>query len=198
MDCHHDLQKLCKELDPTRLTTIAHVSSTPTTGPMHRITDVESYNHYFGWYGGKIEQNGPWLDKFHAENPDICLGISEYGCEGIINWHSNTPSARTTLRGIRHCTTSTWHRPLRIARGSGQSHVWNMFDFGCAARSEGRREGSQQQRVWSPSTARPARDSFYVYQAYWAKDPMVHIAGRRHAQRAGETTEVKVYSIRTP
>ena len=23
---------------------------------------------------------------------------------------------------------------------------------------------------------------------------MVHIAGRRHAQRAGETTEVKVYS----
>ena len=23
---------------------------------------------------------------------------------------------------------------------------------------------------------------------------MVHIAGRRHAQRAGETTEIKVYS----
>lgn len=26
------------------------------------------------------------------------------------------------------------------------------------------------------------------------KQPMVHIAGRRHAQRAGETTEIKVYS----
>lgn len=24
-----------------------------TTGPMHHITDLESYNHYFGWYGGK-------------------------------------------------------------------------------------------------------------------------------------------------
>ena len=33
-----------------------------------------------------------------------------------------------------------------------------------------------------------------VYQAYWSKEPMVHIAGRRHAQRAGETTEVKIYS----
>ena len=85
VDTHHDLEKLCKELDPTRLTTIAHVSHTPVDGPMHHITDLESYNHYFGWYGGKMEQNGPWLDKFHAEHPDICIGISEYGTEGIIN-----------------------------------------------------------------------------------------------------------------
>ena len=61
---------------------------------MHHITDVESYNHYFGWYGGKMEQNGPWLDKFHAEHPDICIGISEYGTEGIINWHSNDPQCK--------------------------------------------------------------------------------------------------------
>ena len=77
VDNHHDLQKLVRELDPTRLTTIAHVSNTPVDGPMHHITDVESYNHYFGWYGGKMEQNGPWLDKFHADHPDICIGISE-------------------------------------------------------------------------------------------------------------------------
>ena len=94
VDTHHDLEKLCKELDPTRLTTIAHVSTTPVNGPMHHITDLESYNHYFGWYGGQMEQNGPWLDQFHAEHPDICIGISEYGCEGIINWHSNTPQCK--------------------------------------------------------------------------------------------------------
>ena len=38
------------------------------------------------------------------------------------------------------------------------------------------------------------KDSYFVYQAYWTQTPMVHIAGRRHAQRAGETTEIKVYS----
>ena len=120
VDCHHDLQRLCKELDPTRLTTIAHVSFTPVSGPMHHITDVESYNHYFGWYGGKIEDNAPWLDKFHADNPDICIGVSEYGCEGIINWHSNKLSVRIILKNIRHCIMNTWHRCLRIAHGSGQ------------------------------------------------------------------------------
>ena len=38
------------------------------------------------------------------------------------------------------------------------------------------------------------KDSYYVYQAYWSKAPMVHLCGRRYAQRAGETTEIRVYS----
>lgn len=91
---HKELNALTKELDPTRLTTIAHVTMTPIDGPMHRITDIESYNHYFGWYMGKMEENGPWLDNFHKENPDICLGVSEYGCEGIITYHSANPKCK--------------------------------------------------------------------------------------------------------
>ena len=193
VDTHHDLQKLCKELDPTRLTTIAHVSSTPTTGPMHRITDVESYNHYFGWYGGKIEQNGPWLDKFHAENPDICLGISEYGCEGIINWHSNTPQCKDYSEEYQALYHEYMAQAFEDRPWIWASHVWNMFDFGCAARSEGGVKGRNNKGLVTIDR-KTRKDSFYVYQAYWAKDPMVHIAGRRHAQRAGETTEVKVYS----
>ena len=38
------------------------------------------------------------------------------------------------------------------------------------------------------------KDSYYIYKAYWNKAPMVHICGRRYAQRAGETTEIRVYS----
>ena len=193
VDAHHDLQKLCKELDPTRLTTIAHVSSTPTTGSMHRITDVESYNHYFGWYGGKIEDNGPWLDKFHAENPDICLGVSEYGCEGIINWHSSTPQCRDYTEEYQALYHEYMAQAFEDRPWIWASHVWNMFDFGCAARNEGG-VGGRNNKGLVTMDRKTRKDSFYVYQAYWSKEPMVHIAGRRHAQRAGETTEVKVYS----
>lgn len=91
---HKELNALCKELDPTRLTTIAHVSMTPVDSPVHNITDVESYNHYFGWYGGKMEDNGPWLDNFHKTHPEICLGVSEYGCEGIITYHGSNPACK--------------------------------------------------------------------------------------------------------
>ena len=193
VDTHHDLEKLCKELDPTRLTTIAHVSTTPVNGPMHHITDLESYNHYFGWYGGKMEQNGPWLDQFHAEHPDICIGISEYGCEGIINWHSNTPQCKDYTEEYQalyheHMAQVFEDRPWVWA-----SHVWNMFDFGCAARNEGGVSGRNNKGLVTMDR-KTKKDSYFVYQAYWTQTPMVHIAGRRHAQRVGETTEIKVYS----
>ena len=55
------------------------------------IPDVISYNHYFGWYGGKVEMNGPWFDKFHKEHPNTPIGISEDGAEGL-NWHTSKPS----------------------------------------------------------------------------------------------------------
>ena len=193
VDTHHDLEKLCKELDPTRLTTIAHVSTTPVNGPMHHITDLESYNHYFGWYGGKMEQNGPWLDKFHAEHPDICIGISEYGTEGIINWHSNDPQCKDYTEEYQalyheHLAQVFEDRPWVWA-----THCWNMFDFGCAARNEGGVAGRNNKGLMTIDR-KTKKDSYFVYQAYWSKLPMVHIAGRRHAQRAGETTEIKVYS----
>ena len=193
VDTHHDLEKLCKEMDPTRLTTIAHVSTTPVNGPMHRITDLESYNHYFGWYGGKVEENGPWLDKFHADHPDICLGMSEYGCEGIINWHSNDPKCRDYSEEYQalyheHMAQVFEDRPWIWA-----SHIWNMFDFGCSARNEGGVRGRNNKGLITMDR-KTKKDSYFIYQAYWSKKPMIHIAGRRHAQRAGETTEIKVYS----
>ena len=76
-----DLNELAKAMDPSRLTTMAQVSMTPMDSEHNYITDVVSYNHYFGWYGGDVEDNGPWLDKFHAMHPDKPLGVSEYGAE---------------------------------------------------------------------------------------------------------------------
>ncbi len=193
VDNHHELNALVKELDPTRLTTIAHVSSTPVKGPMHRITDVESYNHYFGWYGGKIEDNAPWVDKFHADNPDICLGLSEYGCEGIITYHGPNPQCKDYSEEYQAVYHEGLAQMIDERPWLWATHVWNMFDFGCAARNEGGVAGRNNKGLVTMDR-KTRKDSFYVYQAYWAKDPMVHIAGRRYAQRAGETTQVKVYS----
>ena len=58
-----ELHALAKKLDPSRLTTMAQVSMTPMDSEHNHITDVLSYNHYFGWYMGDVEENGPWLDS---------------------------------------------------------------------------------------------------------------------------------------
>ena len=194
---HKELNALCKEMDPTRLTTIAHVSMTPVESPMHHITDVISYNHYFGWYSGKMEDNGPWFDDFHAKHPDICVGVSEYGCEGIITYHSANPACKDyseeyQARYHEHMAKVLDERPYLWS-----SHVWNMFDFGCAARNEGGVAGRNNKGLVTMDRM-TKKDSYYIYKAYWNKEPMVHLCGKRYAMREGDTTEIRVYSNLSP
>ena len=193
VDNHYELNKLTKQLDPTRLTTIAHLSTTPMDGPMHRITDVESYNHYFGWYGGKLADNAPWLDKFHGDYPDICIGVSEYGCDSVITYHGPNPACKDYSEEYQALYHETMAQIFDERPWIWGTHVWNMFDFGCPARLEGG-VGGRNNKGLVTVDRKVKKDAFYVYQAYWAKKPMVHIAGRRYAQRSGESTVVKVYS----
>ncbi|MCD8107149.1 MAG: beta-galactosidase [Oscillospiraceae bacterium] len=193
IDNHVELNNLCHKLDPTRLTTIAHLSATPIESPIHGITDIESYNHYFGWYGGKMEDNGPWLDNFHKIHPEVCLGMSEYGCEGIITYHGPKPACKDYSEEYQALYHEHMAKVFDERPYIWSSHVWNMFDFGCAARNEGGVKGRNNKGLVTMDR-KTRKDSFYVYQAYWTDKPMVHVCGRRYAQRAGDTTEIRVYS----
>lgn len=190
---HKELNALCKELDPTRLTTIAHLSMTPIESPMHSITDVISYNHYFGWYGGKVEDNAPWLDNFHKVHPDICLGLSEYGCEGIITYHGPNPACKDYSEEYQALYHEHMVKVLDERPWIWSSHVWNMFDFGCAARKEGGVSGRNNKGLVTMDR-KTKKDSYYIYKAYWNREPMIHLCGRRYGQRAGESTQIRVYS----
>lgn len=190
---HKELNALCKELDPARLTTIAHVSMTPLESPVHGITDIESYNHYFGWYGGRIEDNGPWLDDFHKAHPEICLGLSEYGCEGIVTYHGPNPACKDYSEEYQALYHEHMAKVLSERPWLWSSYVWNMFDFGCASRDEGGIAGRNNKGLMTIDR-KIKKDSYYIYQAYWSKKPMIHLCGRRYAQRAGATSEIRVYS----
>ncbi len=190
---HKDLNALVKSIDPTRLTTIAHVSMLPIDSDLHGITDVESYNHYFGWYGGSYDQNETWLDHFHQTYPNICIGLSEYGAEGIITYQPDEPKCRDYSEAYQaeyheHMAKILTERPYIWS-----THVWNMFDFGCAARDEGGVAGRNNKGLVTLDR-KIKKDAFFLYKAYWSDDPFVYICGRRYAQRTGDTTTVKVYS----
>lgn len=190
---HKDLNQLVKSMDPTRLTTIAHVSMLPLESGLHGITDVESYNHYFGWYGGTYDQNEKWLDHFHEVHPEICLGLSEYGAEGIITYQPDDPKCRDYSEAYQaeyheHMAKILMERPYLWS-----THVWNMFDFGCAARDEGGTAGRNNKGLVTLDR-KIKKEAFYLYKAYWSSDPFVYVCGRRYALRTGDTTTVKVYS----
>ena len=190
---HRDLNRLVKSLDPTRLTTIAHVSTTPEDCGLCSITDVEAWNHYFGWYNGSMEDNARWLDAYHRNHPERCLGVSEYGCEGIITYHSAEPESKDYSEEYQALYHEELARVFAERPYVWGSFLWNMFDFGAAARNEGGVAGRNNKGLVTMDR-KIRKDSYYIYQAWWTSEPMVHICGKRYAQRAGETTEIRVYS----
>lgn len=188
-----ELDALCRRLDPDRLTAIAQVTMLRRESPLNFITDVLSYNHYFGWYFGNLEDNERWLDEFHAMYPDRPIGLSEYGAEGIISWHSATPMVRDYTEEYQalyheHMAEIIDQRPWLWA-----THVWNMFDFGCDARDEGGVAGRNNKGLVT-FDRKIRKDAFYLYKAYWSKEPFVHICGKRFARRTGDVARIKVYS----
>jgi beta-galactosidase len=73
------------------------------------------------------------------------------------------------------------------------THVWNMFDFGADARSEGGENG-QNHKGLVTMDRKYKKDSFYAYKAWLSDEPFVHICGKRYADRVEEVTKITVYS----
>ncbi|UJF15536.1 glycoside hydrolase family 2 protein [Jeotgalibaca sp. MA1X17-3] len=188
-----ELNDLVHELDPTRLSTMAQVSNLPIEDVQNQITDTVGYNHYFGWYAGDLADNEKWLDKFHEVHPDRALGISEYGCEGIITYHNENPKAGDYSEEYQALYHEHMAKIIDERPWLWGTHVWNMFDFGCDARNEGGVAGRNNKGLITIDR-KVKKDSFYLYKAYWSQEPVLHICSKRYAKRSSESITVKVYS----
>lgn len=192
LENHKVLNDLCHEWDPTRLTTMAIVSSCPVDHPYIQIPDTVSWNHYFGWYGGKHTENGPWMDEFHKNNPTIPVGMSEYGCEAL-NWHTSDPDQGDYTEEYQAVYHESLIRQLFTRPYIWATHVWNMFDFGADARNEGGENGQNHKGLMT-FDRKYKKDSFYAYKAWLSDEPFVHLCGKRYVDRVEDVTKVTVYS----
>ncbi len=188
-----DLNALAKRMDPSRLTTMAQVSMLPISSEHNFITDVLSYNHYFGWYGGEVSENGAWLDEFHQLHPDRALGVSEYGAEAILTWHSEKPENHDYTEEYQAYYHHEMLKTFATRPYLWATHVWNMFDFAADARDEGGCQGRNNKGLITYDR-KTRKDSFYLYQAYWTTAPMVHLCGARFTDRAPGQRDVTVYT----
>ncbi len=192
LENHRILNDLAHEMDKTRLTTIAAVSMCKIDDPYLQIPDVVSYNHYFGWYGGDTDMNGPWFDKFHATHPNIPIGVSEYGCEAL-NWHTSDPRQGDYTEEYQSYYHEELIKQLFTRKYIWATHVWNMFDFGADARNEGGENG-QNHKGLITMDRKYKKDAFYAYKAWLSDEPFVHICSKRYIDRVEDVTKVTVYS----
>ena len=194
LDNHRVLNDLIHEMDPSRPTTLACYAVCGPFNPVaHKVSDIVSWNLYLGWYVPGMFLNNFWVDFFHWKYPNRCLGYSEYGCECMPNLHSAHPR-RGDQSEEYQCLYNEYmlnffdKRPFMWA-----THLWNMFDFAADARNQGGEPGMNHKGLVT-FDRKIKKDSFYIYKAWWSKEPFVHICGKRFVDRVETVNEVKVYS----
>ena len=128
---------------------------------------------------------------FYPKRP---LCYSEYGAEGMPNLHSpkggkrGDNSEEYQARYHEYMLRCFEKHPFLWA-----TYVWNMFDFGADARSEGGENGQNHKGLMT-FDRKYKKDSFYAYKAWLNPEPMIHLCGKRYVDRVEDVTKVTVYS----
>lgn len=187
------LTALVKRLDPNRLVTAANLYNVKPASQLNAITDMVGYNLYFGWYYGEMPDYSKYLDNYHAQRPEMPLGISEYGVDCNVKLHSETPRVKDYSEEFQALWHETVYPVLQSKDYLWGSFIWNMFDFSSDRRSEGGVKYINGKGLVSHDrTLR--KDAFYYYKAKWSAEPFVHLCASRFVRRARERIDVKIYT----
>lgn len=194
MQNHILLNDLCHEMDKTRPTTMAHPFMLEHESPLIQISDIGSYNLYFGWYMGTLEQNDSFFDEYHEKYPKRIMGFSEYGADANVRFQTAHPEQGDYSEQYQCLYHESLLGTIRRHPWMWATHLWNMFDFAADGRDEGGAHGLNQKGLVT-FDRKIKKDAFYLYKATWNKEePFVHICGRRYVDRTEQETEVRVYS----
>ena len=193
------LEEIARREDPNRLTVIATNRSYDKIdlyeeSGLTEIPRVVALHLYHGWYYGKTEEVGGFLDDYHRLHPSRRILISEYGADSDSRLHSNNPSIRDYTTEWAQKFHESYIEQMSKRPFLGGFGVWNAFDFGAEARGESTPHLNQKGLY---TFDRKPKDIAFYYAAKFTSAPVLHIASREWNKRVGsvgETQFVKVYT----
>lgn len=193
-----ELHELYKEIDPSRLTTLASCDDPKF---YQNCSDLMAWNKYIGWYGSRNapETAGNFFDKAKAASDGKPVAISEYGGGANVEHHFSMkendvkPSGQFhPEEGQTYIHEGNWsafaQRPYMWAK-----YIWVFADFQSAIRNEGGKPGINDKGLVTYDR-KIKKDAFYFYKANWSTEPMIYITSRRFTKRPEASVQVKVYS----
>lgn len=190
---HHILNDMVHKMDSSRVTAMANLFMLETDSPLLDIPDIMSYNLYYGWYVGELEDNDRFFDEFHAKYPNRVIGLSEYGADTFYKLQSPNPQKGDYTEQYQAMYHEHMLEMFSTRPYLWSTFVWNMFDFAADGREEAGDNGVNHKGLVS-FDRKIKKDAFYIYKAWWSKEPFVHLCGSRYIDRVEDETEIKVYS----
>ncbi len=205
------LNKLTKELDPSRLTTIRKYY------PGAHIVDAFSPSIWAGWYGGAYGQYEEALKDSMRKYPAFLH--MEYGGSSHVGRHVENPIDKDGIRGAQVTVAEAmnqavvksvakdsdwnenyivdlfdWH--LQVSEnlpGFAGNAQWAFKDFGTPLRPENPIPYVNQKGLVDRE-GKP-KDAYYVFASYWSNSPFCYIESHTWTHRNGpkEGRDVTVY-----
>jgi beta-galactosidase len=191
-----ELDDLAHKEDPSRLTTCADMLD---RSPFDSVSDVKAWNKYFGWYSGKVENFGAWLDNMHKKIPMKPFGISEYGGGASIHQHTDSLVQTVPTSKFHPEEWQTYLHERSWEQLSARPYLWGKFiwvlaDFGSTGRNEGDTLGINDKGLVTYDK-QTRKDAFYFYKVNWNRNqPTVYITEKRNTIRHQQQVKVEVFS----
>jgi beta-galactosidase len=212
-----ELRDRAHQLDDSRLTSFRRCDFA------RDIPDVYSPSIWAGWYRGQYRQYEQSLcqqrervTRFihiewgadshagrHAEDPEAGLnnipgndGTDERAHEALLSGGEPRASSEGDWSETYACNLYDWHLKTqeKLDWLSGSAH-WIFKDFASPQRGDNCIPRVNQKGVVERDLSK--KESYYVFQSYWAEKPMVHIYGHSWPVRWGKPGQprfVHVYS----
>lgn len=212
-----ELNDLSHQLDPSRKTAIRRCDFCKD------IVDVYSPSIWAGWYRGAytdyktvseaemkkvnhflhVEWGGDSHARRHAENPDAVLaeitsgrGADERAGDASLFGGPARVSKDGDWSESYICNLIDWHlKEQETMPWLTGTAYWPFKDFSTPVRPDNPVPYMNQKGVVERDFTK--KESYYVFQSWWTKKPMVHIYGHSWPVRWGKPSEekmIKVYS----
>ncbi|WP_193312973.1 glycoside hydrolase family 2 TIM barrel-domain containing protein [Georgenia subflava] len=170
---------------------VGHQSNAYNEAGIADIPDIWGWNLYHGWYGGRAEQFGPWLDEQHATYPDRVVWVSEFGADSDPRLHKVVPGDLPELAGQRiyqdqstefqQYFLESYLRQIDERPWLAGTTYWSQFDFGSESRTGSVPHVNMKGLMLTDRTPKPV---YHLMQA-WRGVDVLHIAAGLWDNRAG-------------
>ncbi|WP_016956510.1 glycoside hydrolase family 2 protein [Catenovulum agarivorans] len=205
------LNKMVKELDPSRMTTIRKYY------PGAHVVDAFSPSIWAGWYGGAYGQYQVAIKDSMQKYPAFLH--MEYGGSSHVGRHTETPVTKDGLLDAQVSVEEAMNQAVvkSVAKDSdwNESYMVDLFDWhlmvsettpGFAGNAQWAfKDFGTPLRPLNPipymnqkglvdASGQP-KDAYYVFKSYWAKEPFCYIESKTWTHRNGpkEGRPVTVY-----
>jgi beta-galactosidase len=193
-----ELEGILRAEDKTRLSTMALNSGGTSYYKEYGFSDLPNtigWNTYYGWYKGKFEDFGVFIDKVHKESPEINSIISEYGAGSDQRLHSLYPEQFDFSIEWQQMYHESYLNQIFSRKFIAGATVWNFIDFNAAGRQESTPRINNKGLLYNNRTP---KDVYYLYQALLVKSPVLHIASRDWLIRKGVQTNPNDTTVTQP